>query len=93
MIEISEEDLQKIHQAYVVLFDEKNPYAQIVLDDLRRFCRIEESCFHPDARVHAELEGRREVGIHILTRCKLSFEEFKRRIIINRALPQRSESK
>ena len=39
--------------------------AQRVLTDLKHFCRASESTFDPDARVHALLEGRREVLLKI----------------------------
>ncbi len=36
-----------------------------VLLDLAEFCRANESCFHEDPRMHAALEGRREVWLRI----------------------------
>ncbi len=36
-----------------------------VLIDLAEFCRANETCFHQDPRVHAALEGRREVWLRI----------------------------
>lgn len=36
-----------------------------VLRDLEAFCRGRRTCFHPDPRVHAALEGRREVLLRI----------------------------
>jgi hypothetical protein len=33
--------------------------------ELEKFCRANETTFHPDQRIHAELEGRREVFLHI----------------------------
>ncbi len=38
---------------------------QGVLDDLRGFCRADRSCFDPDPRIHAVMEGRREVWLRI----------------------------
>jgi hypothetical protein len=35
------------------------------LIDLAEFCRANESCFHADPRMHAVLEGRREVWLRI----------------------------
>jgi hypothetical protein len=32
-----------------------------VLLDLQEFCRANETCFDADARIHARLEGRRDV--------------------------------
>lgn len=42
-------------------------HAEKVLADLRRFCRVNASTFHADPRIHALLEGRREVALRILT--------------------------
>lgn len=42
-----------------------SPPGQEVLKDLARFCRMHESTFHADPRVHAMLEGRREVILRI----------------------------
>ena len=36
------------------------PGALMALAHLARFCRWGETCFHPDPRMHARLEGRRE---------------------------------
>lgn len=41
------------------------PTAESVLADLARFCRANESTFHPDPRIHAVLEGRREVWLRL----------------------------
>lgn len=41
------------------------PAGQGVLRDLATFCRANETCFSPDARVHAVAEGRREVWLRI----------------------------
>lgn len=43
--------------------------------DLARFCRADQSTFHADARVHAVLEGRREVWLRIQEHLRLSDEE------------------
>lgn len=51
--------------AYGRLFDEKSPFTKTVLEDLAKFCRASESCFHIDPRAHALLEGRREVWLRI----------------------------
>ena len=34
---------------------------------LMKFCRANETCFHPDPRLHAVAEGRREVWLLIQT--------------------------
>jgi hypothetical protein len=51
--------------AYARVFDENSPDVRIVLEDLRRFCRTDDSCFDPDERIHALREGRREVALRI----------------------------
>ena len=48
---------------------------QDVLDDLAGFCRAERSCWDPDARIHAALEGRREVYIRIKEHLELTPEQ------------------
>ena len=63
------------HQAYLRVFNMDNPDVQIVMEDLKRFCRAEASSFHEDARVHAMLEGRREVFLRIDKNLKLSSQE------------------
>lgn len=45
---------------------------QAVLIDLAKFCRAERSCFDPDPRIHAVLEGRREVFIRITNHLRLN---------------------
>lgn len=46
-------------------------HGQKVLADLGRFCRANSSTFHPDARTHALLEGRREVILRLLSFLKI----------------------
>ena len=36
-----------------------------ILSELAHFCRAFETCFHADPRIHAALEGRREVWLRI----------------------------
>lgn len=50
-------------KAYKLSFG--SPAGQEVLADLAKFCRASQSCFHADPRVHAALEGRREVWLRI----------------------------
>lgn len=42
----------------------QDPIRHLLLD-LAHFCRAYETCFHADQRVHAALEGRREVWLRI----------------------------
>lgn len=51
------------------------PASQTALADLAVFCRANESCFNPDPRVHAALEGRREVWLRIQQHIQLSPEQ------------------
>ena len=50
-------------RAYKLTFG--NPAGSEVLEDLALFCRANETCFHPDPRMHAVAEGRREVWLRI----------------------------
>lgn len=43
-----------------------------VLQDLMRFCRGATTTFHADPRIHALLEGRREVLLRIIDFARLS---------------------
>jgi hypothetical protein len=47
----------------------------IVLRDLAKFCRACEPTFHPDARRHALMEGRREVWLRVAEHMNLSPEQ------------------
>jgi hypothetical protein len=52
-----------------------SPAGKAVLADLTTFCRGKESCFHPDPRLHAVLEGRREVYLRLMQFLELTPEE------------------
>ncbi len=56
----------------------KGPVAETVLRDLARFCRANTSTFHPDARLHAMAEGRREVWLRIQSHLNLTPAELFR---------------
>jgi hypothetical protein len=43
--------------------------------DLERFCRGTKSCFDADPRVHALLEGRREVWLRVEQHLELTPEQ------------------
>lgn len=66
-----------IHYQRVFLDDDGTPSlsARKVLADLRKFCRVDRSTFEADPRVHALLEGRREVALRILTMIGLKGED------------------
>jgi len=61
--------------AYGRIFDEKGPYTSVVLEDLAKFCRANESTFHIDPRAHALMEGRREVWLRIKEFLTLNADE------------------
>lgn len=52
-----------------------SPAGQAVLRDLAGFCRAAETCFDQDQRIHAVLEGRREVWLRIERHLNLSSEQ------------------
>ena len=52
---------------------------QAVLEDLAWFCRADQTTFHPDPRVHALMEGRREVWLRIKEHLDLDLEDLLRR--------------
>jgi hypothetical protein len=62
-------------QAYQQVFSKESLFAQKVLADLAKFCRAHESTFNADPRVHAVLEGRREVWLRIEQQLKLHPDE------------------
>lgn len=66
--------------AYERVFGDDDPSnpdmsKKMVRDDLARFCREFSSTFHPDARVAANLDGRREVVLRIRDHLVLSLDE------------------
>ncbi len=65
--------LQGRKRSYLTTFG--NPIGQNVLRDLAKFCRAHETTFHSDPRVHAALEGRREVFLRIANHMNLSTDE------------------
>ena len=56
-------------------FDKNNLFTKDVLTDLAKFCRAHETTFNKDDRMHAVLEGRREVWLRIQNYLKLSTDE------------------
>jgi hypothetical protein len=61
--------------AYHQVFNKENQYTKVVLEDLSKFCRANTSTFHQDDRMHAVLEGRREVFLRIQQHLNLSDDE------------------
>jgi hypothetical protein len=58
--------------AYQRTFEAEGVDCKIVLKDLAKFCHADDTAFHPDPRVHAVLEGRREVWLRIQKYLKLT---------------------
>lgn len=54
---------------------QKNRYTDEVLQDLAKFCRAHDTTYNPDARMHALIEGRREVWLRIQNYLKLTNDE------------------
>lgn len=65
--------IEQRKRAYALTFT--GAHGDAVLEDLARFCRANESCFHPDQRVHAVMEGRREVWLRIRQHLDLTEAE------------------
>ena len=61
-------------QAYEQTFND-GPNAKLVLKDLADFCRADKSTFHENERIHAVLEGRREVWLRVQKYLQLTPEE------------------
>jgi len=57
--------LRSRKQAYETVFNPESVDVKILLKDLAEFCRANSSTFHEDPRIHAMLEGRREVWLRI----------------------------
>lgn len=69
--------LRRRREAYIRLFVGGNPTGddvQIVMSDLKAFCRGNASAFHPDERVHCVLTGRQEVFLRIMDHTGLDFD-------------------
>lgn len=60
-------------RSYALTF--RSPAGNEVLRDLAKFCRANESCFHPDQRKHAATEGRREVWLRIQQHLNLRTDD------------------
>ena len=63
-------------EAYQGVFSKENRFTDEVLKDLAKFCRGYTTTFHEDPRIHAALEGRREVYLRILYHAKLNPDQF-----------------
>ncbi len=65
--------LARRRQVYALAF--AGPTGEAVLRDLAQFCRANATTFHEDPRVHAVLEGRREVWLRIQQHLQLDDEK------------------
>jgi hypothetical protein len=83
--------LHGIAFAYNRVFDKQSVHTTEVLKDLARFCRAHETTFHADPRLHAVLEGRREVWLKIQQYLQLSTAEIYELHKIKEIIPKDSE--
>lgn len=74
--------------AYNRVFDKNSVHTETVLKDLARFCRAHTTTYNPDARIHAVLEGRREVWLRIQERLQMTTEEIYELHKIKEIIPQ-----
>lgn len=72
MLETLKDVLLGRQRSYRTVFD--SPQGREVLADLARFCRAHESTFHPDPRVAAQLDGRREVWLRLQQHLEMDSE-------------------
>ncbi len=70
-------DTAELQQAYQIAFS--GPSGQLVLADMKRFCRAGSPCWDADPRIHALLEGRREVFLRVDDQINLPVEELLQR--------------
>lgn len=64
--------------AYRRVFRMDDVDSVIVLKDLAKFCRAHESTYHADPRIHAAMEGRKEVWLRLQNYLNLNSEELYR---------------
>lgn len=81
-MKVTKEWLEKTKQylfgrrfAYKQVFNPQSRFVQEVLADLAKFCRAQDTTFHQDPRIHAVLEGRREVWLRIQHHLNLDPEQ------------------
>jgi len=68
--------LRRRQEAYKRVFagNPTSDDAQLVMDDLQRFCRGRETAFDIEERVHVLLTGRQEVYFRIMDHLRLSYD-------------------
>lgn len=79
--EATQSALETRRQAYTRLFSGAGDVADadIVVQDLMKFCRLATTTFHPDPRISAMLDGRREVALRVLDHTQLDFTQLFRK--------------
>lgn len=83
--------IRKLHHtafAYNRVFDKQSPYTETVLKDLAKFCRAHTTAFHKDQRMHAVLEGRREVWLKIQEYLQMTTEEIYDLHMVKEIIPK-----
>lgn len=73
LVEKTKQFLLARHTAYNAVF--RSAHGERVLADLAKFCRANESTFHADPRLAAQLDGRREVWLRIQKHLNLTQDE------------------
>ena len=71
----SKKEILKRRAAYREVFGANTEFVNRILTDLKRFCRMDESTFSPDQRVHAFLEGRKDVYYRMMRYLHSTEEE------------------
>lgn len=72
-------------RAYEDLFSESSKSTQIVIGDLKKFCRYMESTYDPDPYRQSYLNGRRDVLERILSYVDFSPEQMHEMQVNDRA--------
>ena len=72
-------------KAFQQTFEFTQPANIHVLEKLAKFCRANDSTFHPDARIAANMDGRREVWLLIQKNLNLSPEQIAQLAVGNSA--------
>ncbi len=79
-VEASKTYLKSRQTAYQQTFLAESSAVKAVLKDLEKFCRANETTFNADPRLHALLEGRREVYLRIKNHLEMSFDSLWRKL-------------
>lgn len=70
-----QDKLFTLQRKYQAVLTSESPVVKELLTDLAEFCRASESTFDADPRIHAFLEGRREVFLYITEFLNLSSQQ------------------